>query len=337
MRILIYSPLFYPSVGGTETVMQILAEQFTEFGHEVRVISQTPATDPDPFRFTIIRQPNPVQFLHLMRWCDLYFQACISLKGIWPLLLVRKPFCVNHHTWYRRVDGRRGWQDHLKRFVTRFATNISISQAIAADLPVASTIIPNPYQEDRFRRLPEVPRDRTLVFLGRLVSDKGADVLIAALSQLKQDANLTPDLTIVGAGPETEHLQQQVIDLGLAGQVRFAGVQQGENLVRLLNQHQILVVPSRWQEPFGIVALEGLACGCGVVGSAGGGLKDAIGPCGLTFPNGDARALAQALTQMLKNPDILLKHRDHVTVHLAHHTRAAVAQAYLNVFERLLP
>ena len=61
--------------------------------------------------------------------------------------------------------------------------------------------------------------------------------------------------------------------LGLERQVEFTGVLQGETLVRTLNAHRIMVVPSRTPEPFGVVALEGIACGCVVVGSEGGGLS----------------------------------------------------------------
>ncbi len=52
------------------------------------------------------------------------------------------------------------------------------------------------------------------------------------------------------------------------------------------------------------MALEGIACGCVVVGSEGGGLKDAIGPCGDTFRNGDAADLARVLGHRLRHPEL---------------------------------
>src|ERR1044071_8621228 len=109
-------------------------------------------------------------------------------------------------------------------------------------------------------------------------------------------------LTIAGDGPEREPLETQAVKLGLQSRVEFVGSQSSHQLAELLRQHQILVVPSRWREPFGIVALEGIACGCVIVGSAEGGLAEAIGPCGLTFPNGDARALADILARLLTDP-----------------------------------
>src|SRR6202021_2623014 len=85
--------------------------------------------------------------------------------------------------------------------------------------------------------------------------------------------------------------------------VHFTGYANGHNLARLLNAHRLIVIPSIWQEPFGIVALEGMACGCVPVGSAGGGLCDAIGECGDTFPNGDIEALADILRKLLQSPE----------------------------------
>ena len=107
----------------------------------------------------------------------------------------------------------------------------------------------------------------------------------------------------------------------------------GEELVRILNEHQIIVIPSLWYEPFGIVALEGIACGCVAIGSEGGGLKDAIGPCGVTFPNGDVKALTQTLVDVLTNPDKLSSYRAKIESHLARHKKAEVAKSYLQVIE----
>ncbi|MFB2773250.1 glycosyltransferase family 4 protein [Pelatocladus sp. BLCC-F211] len=335
MNILIYSPVFYPSIGGLETVVSILAHEFFYQGHEVKLVSQTPATDSKIFPFEVIRQPRPNQLLKLTNWCDVYFQPNISLKGIWPLLISRKPWVVAHNGWYTRTDNNLGWQDHLKHFAIRFATGISVSQAVADHVSTPSTVIPNPYREDIFYDIPEISRDKELVFLGRLVSDKGADLLLEALANLKT-IGITPKLTIVGSGPEESKLRQHVKDLDIVNQVNFVGVKVENELAKLLNAHQILVVPSRWQEPFGVVALEGIACGCVVVGSEGGGLKEAIGPCGVTFPNGDVQALTQVLSNLLTDNSKLVQYREKAALHLCRHRQADVAKAYLQVFDQAI-
>jgi glycosyltransferase involved in cell wall biosynthesis len=332
MRILMYSPAFLPHIGGLEINTANIARQLVEHGHEVTVVTRTPGDGPDRFPFRVARRPSLGELLRQTRWCEVFFQQNVSLRGLWPLLLVRRPWVVSHHSWYRRPDGRRAWQDRLKRrLLRRAAASISVSQAMADDLESPSTVILNAYRDDLFRLLPDVERTGDLIFLGRLVSDKGVDVLIEALGRLAA-RGVRPGLAIVGDGPEAPHIEEQARRLGVADQVRMLGTRTGEELVRLLNGHRILVVPSRYHEPFGIVALEGIACGCVVAGSAGGGLKEAIGPCGVTFPNGDGDALADALARLLADPVHARDLLRNAPEHLAAHRSAAVGDAY----ERML-
>jgi glycosyltransferase involved in cell wall biosynthesis len=331
MNILISSHVFEPGVGGLERVSRALAEGFVKAGHAVCVITQTPAGDiKDNFSFELIRRPSVSRLFKLLRWCDVYFQNNISLRTAWPLLFVKKPWVVAHHIWLTRPDGWVGVRDRLKRFLIRFAKNISVSRAIAADLPAPSVVIGDPYEDKLFVTLPGVEKSFPLIFVGRLVSDKGVDVLFQALKNLKT-RNRTPSLTVVGEGPEEPFLRKLAVSLEIADQVHFVGVKQGSELVEFLNRHEILVVPSRWNEPFGVVALEGIACGCVVVGSQGGGLKEAVGPCGVTFPNGDAGMLADTLEKLLAEPGLLKACREDAKIHLEKYTKERIAREYLEV------
>ncbi|HXO26242.1 MAG TPA: glycosyltransferase family 4 protein [Thermoanaerobaculia bacterium] len=332
MRILIYSPAFLPSIGGLEIGQALLADRLTRLGHQLTVVTRTASgtasAGEGDFPFRVLRRPGPFALLRAVHSCDVFFQANVSLRGLWPLLLVRRPWAVSHHSWYCRSDGHVAWQDRLKRYLLRFAAvSISVSRAMAADLRTPSLVIPNAYRDDLFRILPEVERTLDLIFLGRLVSDKGADLLIAALGRLA-DRGLRPCLTVVGDGPELPLLRAMAVRLGVARQVEFLGARQGGALVPLLNRHRILVVPSRYDEPFGIVALEGIACGCVVVGSEGGGLPEAIGPCGRTFRNGSAEELAAILAEILLHPERQATLRAAVEEHLAKHGSERIARLY---------
>lgn len=332
MRILIYTRAFLPRIGGLELNVAHLAEQLVARGHQVVVITTTPGSARDDLPYPVLRNPGPIQFLRWMRWCEVFHQPNVSLRGLWPWLLVRKPWVVSHHSWYRRPTGRIAWQDRIKRFLLRYAAgSIAVSRAIAQDLATPSVVINNTYRDRLFRRLPDVERSLDIVFVGRLVSDKGADLLLEALARLAGEG-LRLSLTVVGEGPERPALEAQARRLGLDDGIRFAGLVTAENLARLLNRHRILVVPSRYDEPFGIVALEGIACGCVAVGSEGGGLIDAIGPCGRTFPNGDAAALARVLSELLRDPASLEEYRRAAPEHLARQAPARVMDAYVRVF-----
>ena len=331
MKILLASHRFFPEIGGIETMTDLLARQWIALGHQVVVVTATLYDGVDDAPYRVVRRPNSRQLLRLTRWCDAFFHNNISLQSAWPLLLVRRPWVVAHRTWISRGDGTLGAQDKLKKFLSRYAHNISISQAVADHLSAPSTVIGNPYRDELFFEMPEIERERDLVFLGRLVSDKGVDLLLDAMKTLRA-RDLSPSLTVIGDGPELENLQSQARQLEL--DVEFVGAKKGDELRTLLNRHRIMVVPSKWKEPFGIVALEGIACGCVVVGSRGGGLSDAIGPCGVTFPNGDALALADALEPLLRDQNNLRPFRDAAPAHLRNHRAQHVATAYLEVIKR---
>ncbi len=338
MKILMASYHFAPSVGGIETISMILARVWSQMGHDVTVVTATSekTENDDEFPFEIVRNPD---FKHLRRLIlshEIYFQNNISLQLLWAWIGTGKPLFIAHQTWLYSDTRAEAVRTLFKRLFIRRAVSISISRAIAGAIAPRSHLIGNAYDSQTFRVLPSVTRDKDLVFVGRLVEDKGVDVLLQALEILKK-RGLTPHLSVVGSGPQQAELRALCTELGLDNQIEWAGTVRGEELAKLLNAHQILVVPSTWQEPFGIVALEGIACGCAVVGSRGGGLPDAIGPCGALFENGNAedlaRVLAPILAQLLENPATLQTYQAGASAHLEKHSEQSVARAYLAVFQ----
>lgn len=340
MRLLLMTHLFAPSIGGIETMSWSLAQAFASRGHEVRVVTATPARDggeadrrAEAAGFRVVRGLGRIALLREVAWCEVCFHNNISLAFAWPVLALRRPWFVTSQTWIARNDGSLGWRERLKKLLLRAAGSIAISRAVAESLPVGSVVIPNCYDASVFRpeiSLPAAER-KELIFVGRLVSDKGADLVLQAL-ELLAVRGLEPALTLVGDGPERAALEKSVREQGRGGQVVFAGSLQGEALARELGRHRIQLVPSRWAEPFGIVALEGAGCGCLVIGSCGGGLGDAIGPCGVTFPNGNAAALAARIEDALRGR-LSLAEPAARRAHLHRHEVGAVADCYLRVFE----
>jgi len=335
LKILLSSHFFSPSIGGIESVSEVLATEFAGLGHTVKVITQTGESDGKERPYEVIRKPSARMKWELVWWCDVFFHNNISLQAAWPLAAVRRPWVIAHQTWMSPVGGKQTMAARLKHWLVRFATNVSISPPIAAALGVASVTVGNPYREEVFRKMDEVKRERDLVFLGRLVSDKGVDILIEAVAELSRNG-LAARLTIIGKGPDEEGLRKLAAECGVGDLVRFAGPKSGEELARELNAHEVLVVPSRWEEPFGIVALEGIGCGCVVVGSDGGGLKAAMGPCGMAFESGNARGLAEALHTVLSRPEVREQLRSGAAGHLAQFSAKRVAAKYLEIFSAKL-
>ena len=334
MKILIASHFFHPRVGGTETVGLLLAGEFHSAGHEVRVVTSTP--EPADLPYEVLRRPGPGRLLEAVRWCDVCLHNNVSLQMAWPLLTVRRPWLIAHHSWIPRTRelGLRPWlAGMLKRRVFRHARCVAVSRALADDIGVPAEIVPNPYRDDVFRPLPGVARDGDLVFAGRLVSQKGVDVLLRALAELRE-RGLNPRLTLVGNGPEEAALRALAHELRLEEQVVFDN-RTGANLAQVFNAHRLAVIPSRGPETFGLVALEAMACGCVPVGAALGGLPEAIGPCGLLFEAGNAQALAGCMAEALTNGALRERLLAGSGEHLRPHRRKAVGEAYLRILEAM--
>ncbi len=326
MNILFCSVPFYPSIGGTETVSALLAEHFHRAGHRVVLVTRSAAAGPERDPFEVVRQPSAARIFDLVRKADVVFHNNISLRFAWPQLVLRRPWVVAHHTWIPR----HGLAARLKRAVLGRAANIAVSRAVAQSLPVASTIVPNPYAAEVFARDDRAPRNDDLVFVGRLTTEKGVDRLVAAL-RLLAERGVRVGLTIVGDGPEAPALHQQAAAAGLTGRIRFVGWQVATELVETLNRHRVLVLPSVCEETFGVVVLEGLACGCVPLVTRSGGLPDAVGDCGVVVARDDAAALADGIEALLGDDGLQEAYRARAPDHLLRHTPERVADDYLRV------
>lgn len=337
MRILFTSNRFFPDVGGIETHSRSLAGFFYRSGHELVLTTQTP-TDlgsvQTVFDFPVVRQPGLIELLRLHLWADLIFQNNIESKTLWPAFFHRKPVIITIQTWIRSSSSKIRWIDRLKKTMLLRANRVvAISESVRKKTFPASTVIPNSYDDTIFKIHCGVARLRDLIFVGRLVSDKGVDLLLRAFSALPGDRGYT--LTIAGTGPEEARLRSIAESLGVRERVDFTGPVCGEALARLFNVHRIAVVPSTWEEPFGIVALEAAACGCVVLGSDAGGLPEAIGPAGCLFRRGDEEDLKNHLLKLIRDDSLQERFRVGARSHLEKHQSDFLSKKYLNLIEEI--
>jgi glycogen(starch) synthase len=140
--------------------------------------------------------------------------------------------------------------------------------------------------------------------IGRVVPQKGFDLLIDAYARLQQRLPDAPDLVIAGDGPERPRLQAQADALGLNSRIHLIGRADRPLAVSLFRGCTAFVLPSR-QEPQGIVSLEAMACAKPVVAARVGGVPEIVldGETGLLFPGGNAGALADSLQSLLSDPE----------------------------------
>lgn len=347
MKILFLSHNFYPFIGGIEANSDILSRAFYKAGYHVRVLTWTKDSGENIFPFSIIRNPSPLQLLIEHQWADVVFENNPCLRLAWPNLIFNHISVIALNTWVARIDretgvhGKIGLQDRLKfLWFKRAAKVIAVSDAIRKHSFPPAIVIGNPYQAAVFKIIPGIVKSEGFVFLGRLVSNKGADEAIKAVQKLilldQKEKFLTfkPTLTIIGDGPEKPKLEKLAADLQITDYVKFDGPLRGNDIAVCLNKHRYMLVPSLWEEPFGIVVLEGMACGCLPIVSDGGGLPDAIGNAGISFKRGDTEALVLCVKKLLENPDLEQQLRDAAKSHLAKHYPEVVSQHYLDVIAK---
>lgn len=341
-NICVFSRPFYPAIGGLERIAQLLATHAAGLGHNVEVVTDTPAVpDADDRRhpFKITRTREFQGRVRAFRRADAVLFMNVSLPGLLACLFARAAVVLSHHGIYRGQGFVGKFLELLKRQVTLFVPNISVSQFVASNLPGASVVIHNAYDDALFQRPTHPERERDFVFCGRLVSDKGADLCVRAFLRV---LSRVPDatLTIVGDGPERLALEQMVESRRLSGAARFPGLLTGQALVAELQKHACMVVPSLWEEPFGIVALEGIACCDTVIVSRRGGLPEAVGDCGLVVEPTEA-ALSEAMISIVaarRSGRVLPGQPSDAArrAHLALHTPEVVTRRYLDVIERAI-
>jgi glycogen synthase len=337
LNICIFSRAFYPAVGGLERIAQILATEAVRTGHEVEVVTDTAGisdVDDQQFPFKITRTSEYQIRAQAFKHADAMLFMNVSLHGIRAAVAAGTPIIFSHHGIYRGRGLVGQSLELIKRQLTWFYPNISVSQFVAHNMRAASVVIPNAYDNALFKQPEQPVRALDFVFCGRLVSDKGADLCVRAFSKVLKSL---PDatLTIVGDGPERPALQGLARNLGISAQIMFSGALNGQALVAELQRHACMVVPSLWEEPFGIVALEGIACCDTVIVTRRGGLPEAVGGCGLVVAPTDEE-MAKAMTSVAGarragktlpgQPSEEMR-----KVHLARHTPEIVTQRYLDV------
>jgi glycosyltransferase involved in cell wall biosynthesis len=146
----------------------------------------------------------------------------------------------------------------------------------------------------------------TFAFNGRLVTTKGAQILLEAARQLKS-RGLVFQLRFVGDGADRSRLEALTGEYQLDGSVRFLGYVSGAPLEAALQAADAILMPSLGGEVFGLVALENMMRGKLVVVSDIGALAEVVGDAGLTCPTGDVDAWASCMERLIRNPELCLE------------------------------
>jgi glycosyltransferase involved in cell wall biosynthesis len=163
--------------------------------------------------------------------------------------------------------------------------------------PAANIEILPPVVQSHFEKPKPVPQTRQILYVGQLVHGKGVDLLLQALRQVKCEFTAT----IVGTGNAKDSLEALNQKLGLANRVKFRGWVSNDQLSAFYSAVKVVVVPSRWPEPFGMIGLEAMRHGRPVVAFSVGGISDWLhhNYTGILVPEQDTEAMAHGIEQIL--------------------------------------
>jgi glycosyltransferase involved in cell wall biosynthesis len=177
-------------------------------------------------------------------------------------------------------------------------------------------------------------------YIGRLVAEKGIDLLVEALAQLPYLGITQPtEVHVYGQGPQQESLAAQAAKLGVT--LHFKGQAPSLEMPKIYPTLDALVLPSRtmanWKEQFGRVLIEAMACGIPVIGAESGAIPGVIGQAGLTFPEGNMAALAGALRRLMLDGQLsaALAQAGRQRI-LDHFTHASVAKQTVVLYQKMM-
>lgn len=254
----------------------------------------------------------------------------------WGIACLRNR-CLRAHDWLPLMLQRslleRG-RDVFDAFVAP-SNRLKVLVERAGISPVE--VVPNAVPEPARVAVENEIEPYAIGFAGRFVAEKGVRVLVDAFETV---ATLQPRarLVLVGDGPERPAIERRIEASQLGGRVEITGWLPREQVDRRLATVAVQVVPSLWEEPFGLVAAEAMMRGTPVVASDIGGLGEVVeqGYTGMLVPPGDPEALATALLTLLENRDVARRlARAGEIVARERYAQGPFAERMIRIYQRL--
>lgn len=334
MRILLWCEIFLPHVGGVEILVSQLARALVREGHACGILTNRHAADLPDSEDHHGAEIHRIDFVGALQSRDpgRLHEVCRRVRAIrdrfapdlhhvflaGPLVMLlqmtnRDPAVPVVTALQAPLESVLHGGNATLRLLRESAVVIAANRVLFAGIPAAvpetaATIrlLPNSVHPSDLppAALPWTPP--VLLGLGRLVPEKGFDVALRALSLLP-DRWSQVRMMIVGDGSDRPRLESLRGALGLGDRVEFRGGVPNPEVPALVNRATVVLVPSRWQEPFGIVCLEAAMMERAVVASRVGGVPEVVedGVTGTLVEPDRPEALAHGIAALLDDPAAL--------------------------------
>jgi glycogen(starch) synthase len=346
MRILIWTDAFWPEIGGMEIFCMRLVLALKERDHECLVITERRHLQDEGLRqfhgvpvhgvrfyaaggsgkLPALRRHHELCTRVIDEFAPDVLHLNSVIRGALGFVLQqrrqRRPAVLTLHDHFRFPD-RRGLAPAVLENVNRI---VAISESVKADaLSYEATL--NPKLRVVLNAMPEpsvspapLPATPRLLCVGRLVAEKGFDQAVLAFGRL---AHRFPDatLTLAGDGSDRARVEKLADESGVSDRIHFRGWIDPEAIPALINEHSVVLMPSRWREPFGLVLLQAAQMARPVVASRIGGIPEIVvdGVTGHLFESENVADFVARLEPLLENPRLAvrlgLQARAHVQAH----------------------
>ncbi|PZR53925.1 alpha-(1-2)-phosphatidylinositol mannosyltransferase [Xylanimonas oleitrophica] len=365
MRVGIVCPYSFDAPGGVQFHVRDLAQALQARGHEVSVLA--PADDDTPVpdvvtpagKAVAVRYNGSVARLtfgpraaaRVRRWVDagrfdvLHLHEpmtpSLSMLALW---IAEGPVVSTFHTAQVRSRALQVAYPLLRQSLEKIAARIAVSEdarrMLVDHVGGDAVVIPNGVYVDTFaaaapsRQWQGTPEAPTIAFLGRLDEPrKGLHVLVAAVPEIVRHH---PGVRVLVAGKGDAGRDEALAALGpLASNVTFLGGISDEDKAALLSSVDLYVAPQTGGESFGIVLVEAMSAGAGVVASDLGAFRRVLdeGAAGALFRNGDPADLARVVVDALADREATAARRARAAEWVRRYDWSTVTDQVLAVYE----
>ncbi len=330
IRLLYWTEFFWPTIGGVETLAAQVIPVLKKRGYDITVVTTQQFDYPEheildettihrlPFH-EVLRSRDPEAFIRLRRRIgsirDDVAPDLIHANLYGPSIALHLesnrrapiPTVVAIHADFSESGGMGGI---VHRAFDEAAWVTAVSDATLGDIRSMfpeiqdkSSRIYNGLTAGNAKPTPMPAGPPHILCIGRLIREKGFDVALNAFANVRESF---PDarLTVAGDGPERPALEEQARSLGLEGSVTFPGWVEPDSVFDLISRSTVMAIPSRWREPFGLVAIEAALMARPVVAARTGGLAEVVidGKTGYLVGKENPLALAERLKLLLSQP-----------------------------------
>lgn len=331
MRVLFWCELFRPDIGGLEIFGEQLIRRLEKKGFEFAVVtSRRGLVAPEretfegielhryPFQQALQERDLPAAHRitsHLLEFLrawkpDLihlntcgpslfYFERCVEKLRIPALFTLHSP--VPDISKSNSLLGRALLACQAVNAVSQNMLDCALK--FCPEIAGRSSVILNGLEEPAEAPTPLSFAPPRILGLGRMVKDKGFDIAIDAFALLRKRCPAAR-LVLAGDGPERAALEQQAVQLGLEDSVEFRGWVSPEAVPSIINAATSVIMPSRYPEPFGLVAVQAGQMARPIVASRAGGLPEIVldGETGMLVNQEDPVEMADALFRLISDP-----------------------------------